>query len=305
MAQPQSGILPEANQHASFLTFALQSNADPSQVRRAAGGLPGLTEELARLDPGAGLASVISFGDSVWNTLYPKDRPEGLAPFQPFDGDGRSAPATTADMLLHLRAERRDLLFELTRRFRERLGDAATLVEEVQGFRYFDKRDLTGFVDGTENPQGLEDRSAVALLADGPFAGGSFVNIQRYIHDLAKWQAVAVPEQENIIGRTKADDIEFEGDRLPPTAHIARVSIKDEGKSLKLLRHSMPFASGDEQGLLFIAYAARPDSFARMLEAMIVASDEGHYDHLMDYTRAVTGASFFAPSVEWLEATGG
>lgn len=272
------------------------------RIRQAAAGLAQMTGEVAALDPAANLVSVIAFGAAVWDELYPAARPDGLAPFQAFADDGRSAPATDADIFLHLRADRRDLVFALTRRLRSALGDAVAVVEEVHGFRNLDSRDLTGFVDGTENPQGVEDRSSVALLSDGEFAGGSFVNIQRYVHDLSSWEILSVREQEDIIARTKEDDVEYSSEQKPPTAHIKRVSIKVDGESLEILRHSMPYGTADEHGLYFVAYAARPDSFSRMLEAMIVADEAGHYDHLMDYSRAVTGAGFFAPPLEWLKS---
>ena len=170
------------------------------------------------------------------------------------------APATPADLFLHVRGDRFDLCFELARRVRAQLGEAVRVVEDIHGFRYLDSRDLTGFVDGTENPQGEDDRARVALLSEGPFAGGSYLNIQRYVHDLAKWARVDTAAQEDVIGRTKADDVEFDRDRLPATAHIARVSIKQDGKSLAILRHSMPYGTADEHGLYFVAYAARPDT---------------------------------------------
>ncbi len=303
MGQPQSGILPDSNCHAAFLTFRCRVGEETTErVRQAAARLPEMTAEVAALGPAANLVSVIAFGAAVWDDLYPAARPDGLAPFQAFADGGRSAPGTEADIFLHLRADRRDLVFALARRLRLALGDAVAVVEEVHGFRNLDSRDLTGFVDGTENPQGLDDRSSVALMSDGDFAGGSFVNIQRYVHDLSSWEALSVRQQEDIIARTKQDDVEYPSERKPPTAHIKRVSIKVGGESLEMLRHSMPYGTADEHGLYFVAYAARPDSFSRMLEAMIVADAAGRYDHLMDYSRAVTGASFFAPPREWLRS---
>ncbi len=272
------------------------------RIRHAAAGLPEMTAEVAALDPAANLVSVIAFGVGVWDGIYPASRPVGLAPFQAFADDGRSAPATEADIFVHLRADRRDLVFALTRRLRLALGDAVAVVEEVHGFRILDGRDWTGFVDGTENPQGDEDRNEVALLSEGDFAGGSFVNIQRYVHDLSSWETLSVHQQEDIIARSKEDDVEYPSEKKPPTAHINRVSIEVDGESLKVLRHSMPYGTADEHGLYFVAYAGRPDSFSRMLEAMIVADAAGHYDHLMDYSRAVTGATFFAPPMDWLKS---
>lgn len=304
MAKPQSGILPDASREACFLTMTIGEGASLPNVREAIAAIPGLTDAVAGADPDVALRSVVAIGASAWERLYPDARPAGLTPFQAFTDGPRTAPSTPADLLLHARAERRDLVFELTRRVRRQFGDAVALVEEVPGFRYRDSRDLTGFVDGTENPQGETDRRDVALVPGGPFAGGSFVHIQRYIHDLPAWEALPIPAQEAVIGRSKADDIEFEGDDLAPTAHIARVSIKEDGKSLKILRHSMPYGTTDEHGLYFASYAGRPDSFPRMLEAMIVPGADGHHDHLMNFSRAVTGAAFFAPSTDWLTANG-
>ena len=305
MTKPQSGLIPNANRHARFLTFLLEGSDAAAHCRKVAARIPRLTDDVAAPDGGAAVTGVFGVGAAAWDRLYVGGRPEGLAAFQALADNGRMAPATPADLFLHVRGDRFDLCFELARRVRAQLGEAVRVVEDIHGFRYLDSRDLTGFVDGTENPQGEDDRARVALLSEGPFAGGSYLNIQRYVHDLAKWARVDTAAQEDVIGRTKADDVEFDRDRLPATAHIARVSIKQDGKSLAILRHSMPYGTADEHGLYFVAYAARPDTFARMLRRMLVAGDGGHYDHLMDYTRAVTGASFFAPSLDWLEAHGG
>lgn len=307
MAEPQAGILPEANQQAVFLTLLLAPDeAAVAVARRVISSIPELGDEISSLAPEARLSSVIGIGPTAWDRLFATPRPEDLAPFQSFEDAGRSAPATPADLLLHVRSERQDLCFEMVRRVFEGFGTAVTLVEEIHGFRYMDSRDLTGFVDGTENPQG-EARTTVALLdeAAGIFAGGSFVNVQRYIHDLDAWSKLSVAEQEPIIGRTKVDNIEFKSEQKPPTAHIKRVSLKEDGVSLEMLRHSMPYGSASEYGLLFIAYTGRADTFSRMLEAMIVADAEGHYDHLMNFSRAVTGATFFAPPRDWLTAQAG
>jgi len=182
-------------------------------------------------------------------------------------------------------------------------GGSISIVEEINGFRYLENRDLTGFIDGTENPEG-DERADVALVAqdDPDFAAGSYVNMQRYIHDLHNWETLSVHEQEAAIGRTKADDVELADGVKPPTAHISRVVIEQDGEELEILRHSMPYGDVREAGLLFIAYARTPDNFDRMLDRMVHADADGHYDHLLDYTRAVTGCSFFAPSMEFLES---
>lgn len=304
MALPQSGVLAEANSHGLFLTLRFEA-ADETVCRRirdACRKVPALTRELAGDDSDARLTSVVAFGSGGWDQLFPGSRPADLRPFKVREQGARKAPGTPADLLLHIRSERRDLNHELARRVRAHLGEAVALVEEVAGFRYLDSRDLTGFVDGTENPEG-DDRAEVALLADGGgFDGGSYIHMQRYVHDMKRWEKLSVAKQEGIVGRSKPDDVELSGDAKPPTAHISRVVIKEDGNELEILRHSMPYGNSEESGLLFIAYGGSPEPFDRMLDAMTYADGEGHYDHLLNYTRAVTGCAFFAPSLEFLEA---
>lgn len=300
MAGPQSGVLPDANGFATFITYLIKDAAAVGAVLR---DLPGLTDEIAARAPKAKLTSVAAVGADAWDRLFDQGRPAQLRPFKAIDGADGRAPATPADLLVHIRGDRRDLNFELARQVTSRLGDSASVVEEIDGFRYFDSRDLTGFVDGTENPTG-DDRAEVALVgdADSAFAGGSYIAVQRYIHDLAAWDRLSVAEQEQVIARTKADNVEFKSDDKPLTSHIKRVSLKEDGKSLEILRHSMPYGTSGEHGLYFIAYCATPDNFDKMLESMLVGDGEGHTDHLMTYSHAVTGASFFAPARDWLEA---
>lgn len=304
MPDPQSGVLPDGNAHATFMTLEMKPDVESASiVRKACSRVPILTEKIGGEAGGADLFSVVAVGADAWDGVFGGDKPRLLRPFTALEDGPRKAPSTRADILVHIRSDRADLNFELARRVFAEFGGAASMVEEIHGFRYLDSRDLTGFVDGTENPTG-EDRAAVALVdgEDPSFAGGSYIALQRYIHDLPKWDTVAVSEQEQIIGRTKADNIEFKSDEKAPYAHIKRVSIKEDGKSLELLRHSMPYGSATEYGLYFIAYCGTPDNFDKMLERMIVPDADGPHDHLMDYTTAVTGASFFAPSLEFLKS---
>lgn len=303
MAEPQSVILPEGSGHGIFLTFNLVAGRQDT-LRAAAAELPGLTTGIADRDATADLVSGIAFGAEIWETLYPSCWPGDLHPFVPFSANGRSAPATPADIFVHIRSGRRDLNFILARELRGRLDNSVSLVEEIHGFRYLDARDMTGFVDGTENPTG-EHRTEVALIPEGaPFAGGSYVAIQRYIHDLARWEAEPVGTQEDTFGRTKAENVEYASDDKAPTAHTRRTSLREDGRKLEILRQSMPYGDSSEAGLYFIAYGASLHPFEAMLESMICGDREGHYDHLMNYTRAVTGASFFMPSVDFLRAEG-
>ncbi|MTI15606.1 Dyp-type peroxidase [Sansalvadorimonas verongulae] len=302
MSEPQAGILPAANSDATFLVLLLQNDTESvNTVRRVAAQLPKLTEMLAAKYPDSKLSTTISFGSRAWKILFKgQPYPEELAPFKALRNGDRQAPSTPGDILIHIRSDRKDINFELSRMVMQKLGDSVLLEDEVSGFRYLESRDMTGFVDGTENPEG-DNRAAVALIPEGqPLAGGSYIQCQRYIHNLPLWDTCPVHDQEKIIGRTKEDDIEFAAEEKAPTAHIKRVNLKEDGKSLEILRHSMPYGDSMEQGLFFIAYAKTARNFDMMLEQMIHADGHGHYDHLMDFTQAVTGNAYFAPSTEFL-----
>jgi len=305
MNQPQSGILPEANSNALFLRLALDYAVGDmaNRVRRACATFAEMTRQVGELDADAGLSSVVAFGPGAWSCLYPVEAPSGLRLFRAREEGARQAPSTPADLLLHIRSERADLNYELAKRMRGELGDCVRVLDEVAGFRYLDARDLTGFVDGTENPEG-DERAEVALVgpAEPVHAGGSYIMMQRYEHDLARWETLKVDEQEAVIGRSKPDDVELPEERKPASAHISRVVIEEDGEELEILRHSMPFGGADLAGLVFIAYCHTPDIFDRMLDRMYQSDEQGVYDHLMDYTRAVTGNFFFAPSTDFLLA---
>jgi porphyrinogen peroxidase len=200
-----------------------------------------------------------------------------------------------------------DLCFELATQIMTRLGDAVSVVDEVQGFRYFDDRDLLGFVDGTENPRGQAVIDAVSIGdEDTAFAGGSYVIVQKYLHDMAGWNALSTEVQERIIGRTKLADIELDDSVKPTSAHNALTTIVEDGKEIKILRDNMPFgrAAHGEFGTYFIGYSRSPRTIEQMLQNMFVGKPPGNYDRLLDFSRAVTGNLFFVPSMTFLEAVG-
>ena len=300
---PQPGILPEPTAHALFLVLRVnEPAADGHTVARAAAGVPALVETVGRHDPNAGLVCTVGFGSGFWDVIHPRGRPGNLRPFSAIDAPGLSAPSTGGDLLVHLISDRYDLNFECASRLRDRLGNAVSVMDEVHGFRYLDSRDLTGFIDGTENPSGAEDRAAAALIGaeDADFAGGSYVFTQRYVHKLTQWAKVPEAEQERTIGRRKSDSEELPATEKPPTAHISRVVIEEDGEELEILRHSFPYSTTSEAGLFFIACTKDLAIPEKMLRRMLGVSGDGHHDHLMDYTQAVTGAHFFAPSLEML-----
>ena len=292
MATAQSGILPEGNSHALFVTLLLQPDrALLAQAREACRAVPRLSAALAAAYPQARLGSVVGIGSAAWERLFTGPRPRHLHPFVARHEGPRHAPATPADVVLHIRSERPDVNFLLAKGVMEAFGKSVVVLEDIAGFRFLDNRDLTGFVDGTANPQDAA-RAEVTLVADdAPFAGGSYVHLQRYVHHLAAWERLPV-----------ADDVELDDAAKPPTAHIARVEIEEQGEELEILRHSMPYGGAREAGLMFVAYGRTPHAFETMLARMIHADAAGHHDHLMGYTRAVTGALFFAPPLDFLAA---
>ncbi|OIR01994.1 putative deferrochelatase/peroxidase YfeX [mine drainage metagenome] len=298
MPQPQTAICAEGETFAAFLTLMV---TDAAAARRALRGLPALGRRLAGETDDAALSCAVAVGAAIWPALYGSPAPRGLAPFQALADGPRQAPATPADLFLHVHGQRPDSVFALARAARAALGAAVTLVEEIHGFRTRQSRDLTGFVDGTENPCGAERPEAALVGDEDPaFAAGSHVSLQRYVHDLAAWERLSLAEQEAAVGRSKADDVEL--DDKPASAHIARVVIEDEdGAELQVVRHSLPYGGTDEHGLYFVAYARSPAPFRRMLEAMVRRDGQGHGDRLLDFSRAVTGAAFFAPSCDFLE----
>jgi putative iron-dependent peroxidase len=240
--------------------------------------------------------------------MFGAPRPAELHPFREIRAGPRHAVATPGDLLFHIRAKRMDLCFELATQIMARLGDSVSPVHEVHGFKFFDDRDLIGFVDGTENPTGQEAIDAVLVgTEDAAFAGGSYVIVQKYLHDLAGWNALPTEAQERIIGRTKLSDIELDDAIKPTSAHNALTTIVEDGKEVKILRDNMPFGSASQRefGTYFIGYARSPRTIEQMLENMFVGRPPGNYDRLLDFSRAISGNLFFAPSATFLESVEG
>lgn len=299
MPTPQPGILAAGSLHAYFLTCATVQGVERSAWIRAIRDILPTAKALAAHEKRAGLSCAFGIGSVLWDRLSPENRPVGLRPFRAVETNGRMAPATGGDLLVQITSGRHDLNLDLAMTLAQRLQQVATVNEEIHGFRYRDSRDLTGFIDGTENPKG-KARAVAALIGaeDRRFACGSYVVVQRYIHDLERWRRLDDREQEQIIGRTKRNSVELPKSRKPDTAHISRVVIEREGEELQILRQSYPWGTVREGGLYFVAYTKSLDIFELMLARMMGAAGDGKHDRLMEFSRAVTGATFFAPSLE-------
>jgi putative iron-dependent peroxidase len=303
-------VLPQAvlgplTRAAIFLVVCIRPQDGNNAILRSFfADLAGLVRAVEFRDVEAGLTCVVGFGSEAWDKLFGSARPAELHPFREIRSGGRHAVSTAGDILFHIRAERPDLCFELAAQIMNGLADAVSVADEVHGFRYFDYRDVIGFVDGTENPRGDAAREAAIVGDEDPaFAGGSYVIVQKYLHDMKGWNALPVEEQERIIGRRKLSDIELSDAEKPAFAHNALTIIVENGKEVKILRDNMPFGKPGhgEFGTYFIGYSRFARITEQMLENMFIGQPPGNYDRLLDFSRPVTGSLFFVPSATFLD----
>ncbi|EPB6465664.1 Dyp-type peroxidase [Cronobacter dublinensis] len=294
MSVVQSGILPEHCRAAIWL----EASVDESQREALRAASKIFADKVATFQaqfPEANLGVVVAFGHTLWRSLANDESAAELKDFAPL-GKGL-APATQRDVLIHILSLRHDVNFSVAQAALEAFGDALNVEEETHGFRWVEDRDLSGFVDGTENPAGEEKRRDVAVIQDGIDAGGSYVFVQRWEHNLKQLNRMSVPDQEMMIGRTKAANEEIDGDARPVTSHLSRVDLKEDGKGLKIVRQSLPYGTASGvHGLYFCAYCARLYNIEQQLLSMFGDAD-GKRDAMMRFTRPVTGGYYFAPSL--------
>ena len=295
-------VLAPLTDAAIFLVVTVRPGGEPV-VRELLEDLSGLQRSVGFRLPAAQLSCVTGIGSDVWDRLFAGPRPAELHRFRSWKGARHTAPATPGDLLFHLRAGQMDVCFEMAAKIAQRLAGAADVVDETHGFKYFDERDLLGFVDGTENPVGDEAARHVLVGDEDPrFAGGSYVMVQKYRHDMTAWNALTVEQQEAAIGRTKLDNIEIKA--KAPNSHVALNTIEDpDGNELKILRDNMPFGSikDGEFGTYYIAYAATPDVPELMLRRMFLGEPYGNHDRILDFSTAVTGSLFYVPTADFLD----
>jgi porphyrinogen peroxidase len=301
--EPQA-ILTPLTEAAIFVTVCVDAGGEDG-VRDLLADVNGLRRSVGFRIPEGELTCVVGVGARLWERLFGSPRPAALHPFPGFAGETHRAPSTPGDLLFHIRAHRLDLCFELAYRITTRLAPNGRIVDEVHGFRSFDERDLLGFVDGTENPEGAAALAAVVVGDEDPeFAGGSYVVVQKYLHDLDAWDALPVEAQELAIGRTKLSDLELPDDVKPANSHVALNTIVGaDGEERQIVRLNMPFGSvaEPELGTYFIGYARNPDVIEEMLTNMFVGRPPGNHDRILDFSRAVTGTLFFVPSADFLD----
>ncbi len=311
--EPGSAIKPESQriltpltEAAIFLVLTVTAGGE-EVIRELLADVSGLKRSVGFRIPEGQLVCITGIGSGLWDRLFGagSPRPAELHPFPGFSGSKHTAPATPGDLLFHIRAQRLDLCFELSTRLIDRLNGVARVVDEVHGFRSFDERDLLGFVDGTENPEGEAAIDAVTITDEDPdFAGGSYVIVQKYVHDITGWNALTVEQQELVIGRTKLDDIELPDEIKPPDSHVALNTIEDEhGEQQQIMRFNMPFGQvgTGEFGTYFIGYAKTASLIEQMLTNMFIGNPPGSYDRVLDFSTAVTGSLFFVPDAGFLD----
>jgi putative iron-dependent peroxidase len=303
-ARPQAVLTP-LTEAAIFLVATIDTGGEDA-VRALLPDLAGLTRSVGFRVLDGGLTCVTGIGSAAWDRLFTGPRPKELHPFVPLAGARHCAPATPGDLMFHLRARRMDLCFELAGHIMNRLAGRVTVVDEVHGFKYFDERDLLGFVDGTENPTGPDATEAVTVGAEDPaFAGSSYVIVQKYRHDLDGWNALPVERQEQAVGRTKLADIELPDAVKPADSHVALTTIEEpDGTERQIVRDNMPFGRVGERefGTYFIGYSATPEVTERMLANMFLGNPPGSgHDRLLDFSTAVTGCLFFVPTSDFLD----
>ncbi len=303
VSQPVSWPLTRA---AIFLVVTINPlDKDRSAVLSLCADLSALLRAVGFRDLEAGLSCIMGFGSGAWDRLFGSSRPAELHPFREIRSGARHAVSTPGDLLFHIRAKRMDLCFELATQIMVRLGGAVSTADEVHGFRYFDDRDLLGFVDGTENPTGRSAADAVFIgEEDSAFSGGSYVIVQKYLHNLDAWNKLSTEVQEKIIGRTKVSDIELDDSVKPSCAHNALTVIEENGREIQILRDNMPFGrpGHGEFGTYFIGYSRSPRTIEQMLENMFIGRPPGNYDRILDFSTAVTGSLFFVPTATFLDS---
>ena len=291
---------------AIFLVVTINpGDGNRTSVLSLCADLSALLRAVGFRDLDGSLSCIMGFGSDAWDRLFGLPRPAELHPFHEIRSGPRHAVTTPGDLIFHIRAKRMDLCFELATQIMARLKSAVGIADEVHGFRYFDERDVLGFVDGTENPTGSAAADAVFIGDEDPaFAGGSYVIVQKYLHNLDAWNNLSTEAQEKIIGREKVSDIELDDSIKPASAHNALTVIEENGKEIKILRDNMPFGrpGHGEFGTYFIGYSRSPRTIEQMLENMFVGRPPGNYDRILDFSTAVTGNLFFIPTASFLDS---
>jgi putative iron-dependent peroxidase len=300
MSQPQKGVCAEPNLHAQYLLFNVVDDDFPA-MREKLSRLLDLFEHFDDEHYEAMVSGVIAIGSSFWSEIYPHSSPQELVGFPDMQSEDRCAPVLPCDLFIQIRADRLDICHAVGIEVLDLLRVHVELVEQVSAFRYLDGRDLTGFLDGEDNPRGMK-KIDIAVVGDNDpeYKGGSYIHIQRYRHDMSRWNALSLRRQEGVMGKTKEHNLPLVDSGR--SSHSFRTKLTGlNGEYPSLLKQSMPYGDMLMQGLFFVSCANSSKSFSNMLHSRIFGDEMGHYDRLLDYSNAETGAAFFAPSIQFIK----
>jgi len=299
MSDPQKGICAEPNLHALYLLFNVVDD-DFSSIRLKLAKLLDIFDHFDEEHYEAMVSGVIGIGSAFWDELYPHTKPAYLGAFPDMQSEDRCAPVLQSDVYVQIRADRLDICQAIGMEVMQTLKLHTELIEQVQGFRYLDGRDWTGFVIADDNPRGRR-KFDISLVSneDAEFAGGSYIHVQRYRHDMDKWNKLSDKLQQQIMGKTKEHNVDVVSSGLDSHAFRTKI-VGPRGEYPIFLNQSMPYGDLSIQGLYFVACSNHPQSFKNLLHSRIFGDDNGHYDKLLDYSNAETGAAFFAPSIQFI-----
>lgn len=303
MSPESQNTLDSTNSNTIFMVWNFKENLQVKEVfARLCKLVINLNNSAAIRFPVSRASCVMGIGHDAWLQLgLPVPLPKEFLNFAPVIGEKHTAVSSKGDLHFHIRADNQSICYDMAAEISELLNPVALSVEEVQGFRYWDGRSILGFVDGTENPHGQE-REFFGLVGDDDpdYKGGSYLFVQKYIHDLSAWKRLTVEEQEKVIGRSKSNDIEMADEVKPANSHIALANVGDD---LKIVRDNMPFGSmsKNEMGTYFIAYASKFSTVEKMLNNMFIGSPQGNYDRILDFSTPKTGSLFFVPTLDSLD----
>jgi len=298
----QAGVLTDPSTFAEFLTFVVTDTPPDDAIERIVGAAVGIEKSIRQKDPESQLAITLAISANGWERLLPEvPAPRGLVPFEALADGDRVFPATPGDLFFMIKSERMDLNFQAAKYLAAEIRGIGELVEDIQGFKYLDNRDMIDFVDGTENPIDEERALAVLVGDEQPgYSGGSYLTVQRYVDRQDAWDSRSTEEQELVVGRTKMDNVELDDEVKPPWAHNAKSKVEEDGEEILMFRQNRPYGNAMEHGTMFVGFAGRPEVVDTALRQMIIADDNGDYDHLLDFVEARTGANYFVPSRSFL-----
>ncbi|MBE1277233.1 Dyp-type peroxidase [Enterovibrio baiacu] len=301
LAQP--GVLTNPTSHVEYLTFTLKDQwLNLDDIGDALSQLPGIEKSIRQKDPSAGLTMTMGFSANAWPSLFPDVNPPAeLRAFTEMQNGERHFPSTAGDIFLMVKSERIDLNFQVAKHAAKALSGIADLVEDIQGYKYLDNRDMIDFVDGTENPVDDERVESVLIGTGDDYQGGSYLTVQRYVDRQGLWDEQSTEHQEKVIGRTKMDDIELSDAEKPAWAHNEKSKVEMEGEEVKMLRQNRPYGNAIEHGTMFVGFASTASLIETSLRQMITADEDGNYDRLLDYVEAKTGANYFIPPQSFID----